>query len=53
MTATSWAGGIVLVQPEDGKEINLRGLLVVDGKPVSETWTYRLGPSTDLRRATP
>lgn len=43
----------VLVQPEDGKEINLRGLLVVDGKPVSETWTYRLGPSTDLRRATP
>ncbi len=40
----------ILVRPEQGKRLALRGSLSADGKPVSETWTYQLGPSTGLRR---
>ncbi|RBP25664.1 glucans biosynthesis protein [Marinobacter pelagius] len=40
----------VLARPEDGKRLALRGSLSADGKPVSETWTYQLGPATGLRQ---
>lgn len=39
----------ILASPEADKELNLRGLLTRDGKPLTETWSYRLGPSTGLR----
>lgn len=40
----------VLARPEEGKRLALRGVLSADGKPVSETWTYQLGPATGLRK---
>lgn len=40
----------VLARPEEGKHLALRGSLSADGKPVSETWTYQLGPATGLRK---
>tara|TARA_R110001606_G_scaffold382888_1_gene544882 strand:- start:3956 stop:5521 length:1566 start_codon:yes stop_codon:yes gene_type:complete len=39
----------ILAKPPAEKPLTLRGLLNRDGKPVTETWTYLLGPATDLR----
>ncbi len=39
----------ILAKPAVGQPLTLRGSLARDDKPVTETWTYRLGPSTDLR----
>jgi len=40
----------ILAKPEEGRRLGLRGVLSADGKPVSETWTYQLVPSSGLRR---
>lgn len=40
----------VLARPEEGRPLALRGALSADGQPVSETWTYQLGPATGLRK---
>ncbi|MDX1816472.1 MAG: glucan biosynthesis protein G [Marinobacter sp.] len=40
----------VLAKPAEGKTLELRASLNLDGKPVSETWTYQLGPKNDLRK---
>ena len=39
----------ILAKPSPEQPLTLRGLLSRDNKPVTETWTYLLGPSTDLR----
>lgn len=39
----------MLAKPPAGKPLTLRGFLSKDGEPLTETWTYLLGPSTDLR----
>ncbi|MDO6442551.1 glucan biosynthesis protein G [Marinobacter sp. 2_MG-2023] len=39
----------ILAEPTTGQPFRLRGLLNKDDKPVTETWTYFLGPETDLR----
>ncbi|WP_304101511.1 glucan biosynthesis protein G [Marinobacter antarcticus] len=39
----------ILAKPPADKPLTLRGVLSKDDKPVTETWTYLLGPSTDLR----
>ncbi|MGK0525666.1 MAG: glucans biosynthesis protein [Pseudomonadales bacterium] len=39
----------ILAKPPAKKPLTLRGLLNKDDKPVTETWTYLLGPATDLR----
>ncbi|SHK45478.1 glucans biosynthesis protein [Marinobacter antarcticus] len=39
----------ILAKPPAGQPLTLRGFLNKDNKPVTETWTYLLGPSTDLR----
>lgn len=41
----------ILVKPQKGKTMGLRGYLSVDGKPLTETWTYELPPDADLRAA--
>ncbi|MEC7377572.1 MAG: glucan biosynthesis protein, partial [Pseudomonadota bacterium] len=38
----------VLIAPPAGKALSLRGFLSLEGKPVTETWTYSLGPATGL-----
>lgn len=40
----------VLARPEEGKPLELRAALKLDDKPVSETWTYLLGPDSDERK---
>ncbi len=40
----------VLARPETGKSLSLRGYLSLDGKPLTETWTYELGAANDLRK---
>jgi glucans biosynthesis protein len=39
----------ILAKPPAEQPLTLRGLLNKENKPVTETWTYLLGPSTDLR----
>lgn len=39
----------ILAKPSEGQPLSLRGFLTEDNKPVTETWTYLLGPKTDLR----
>ncbi|WP_417518068.1 glucan biosynthesis protein G [Marinobacter sp.] len=39
----------ILAKPPKDQPLTLRGFLNKDSKPVTETWTYLLGPSTDLR----
>ncbi|PCM45635.1 glucan biosynthesis protein G [Marinobacter sp. ANT_B65] len=39
----------ILAVPSPEQSLNLRGFLTKDDKQVTETWTYLLGPSTDLR----
>lgn len=39
----------ILAKPQAGQSLSLRGTLNKDNKSVTETWTYQLGPSTDLR----
>lgn len=38
----------VLVRPPAGKALSLRGFLSLEGKPLTETWTYSPGPSSGL-----
>jgi glucans biosynthesis protein len=40
----------VLARPEAGKTLPLRGFLSLDGKPLTETWTYELGAANELRK---
>ncbi|TBW51559.1 glucan biosynthesis protein G [Marinobacter halodurans] len=39
----------MLVQPEPDADMTLRGFLSMDGKPLTETWTYQLPVDSDLR----
>lgn len=39
----------ILAKPPSEKLLTLRGILSMDGKAMTETWTYLLGPKTDLR----
>lgn len=39
----------ILAKPPAEKLLTLRGILTMDGKSMTETWTYVLGPKTDLR----
>src|SRR5690554_7666506 len=39
----------ILAKPPTEKPLTLRGTLNKDGKAITETWTYLLGPKTDLR----
>ncbi|MGO1501767.1 MAG: glucan biosynthesis protein G [Marinobacter sp.] len=39
----------ILAKPSAGQPLTLRGFLNKDNEPVTETWTYLLGPKTDLR----
>ncbi|WP_298447445.1 glucan biosynthesis protein G [uncultured Marinobacter sp.] len=39
----------ILAKPTAGKLLTLRGALTKDGNAITETWTYLLGPKTDLR----
>lgn len=39
----------ILAKPSQGQPLTLRGGLNKDDKPITETWTYLLGPKTDLR----
>ena len=39
----------ILAKPSIGLPLTLRGFLNKDDKPVTETWTYLLGPKTGLR----
>lgn len=39
----------ILAKPAAEQPLTLRGFLNKDGKPITETWTYLLGPKTDLR----
>ncbi|WP_148862554.1 glucan biosynthesis protein G [Marinobacter fonticola] len=39
----------MLARPAQDKNMSLRGFLSVEGKPLTETWTYELPPNSDLR----
>lgn len=39
----------ILAKPSAEQPLTLRGFLTKDNEPVTETWTYLLGPKTDLR----
>lgn len=39
----------ILAKPSAEQPLTLRGFLNKDNEPVTETWTYLLGPKTDLR----
>lgn len=39
----------ILAKPSADQPLTLRGFLNKDNEPVTETWTYLLGPKTDLR----
>ncbi|RBW49746.1 glucan biosynthesis protein G [Marinobacter sp. F3R11] len=39
----------ILANPAPDQPLELRGFLSKENKPVTETWTYLLGPSTDIR----
>jgi len=39
----------ILAKPPAEQPLTLRGVLHKDGEPITETWTYLLGPKTDLR----
>ncbi|WP_111495961.1 glucan biosynthesis protein G [Marinobacter bohaiensis] len=39
----------MLVKPNPEADMALRGFLSMDGKPLTETWTYELPPGADLR----
>lgn len=39
----------ILAKASEGLPLTLRGFLNKDNKPVTETWTYLLGPKTGLR----
>ncbi|HTN34115.1 MAG TPA: glucan biosynthesis protein G [Marinobacter sp.] len=39
-----------LARPEANKALSLRGFLSLDGKPLTETWTYELGADNELRK---
>ena len=41
----------MLAKPANGKSLALRAALKLDGKPVSETWTYTLLNNNDIRPA--
>lgn len=40
----------LLARPAADKTLSLRGFLSLDGKPLTETWTYELGVDSELRK---
>lgn len=39
----------MLIRPAPEKNMGVRGFLSIEGKPLTETWTYELPPNSDLR----